>query len=59
MRRDLTTRSIILEMKDGFQIGRFWTALKQRRDDRFIESGIKLTGSEGGVDIIVDDCGSK
>ena len=66
MRRDLTTRSIILEMRDRLEIGRQFESSSlsinvgflSNGDNAFFESGMKLTGDEGEVDNI-GDCGNK
>ena len=65
MRRDLTTRSIILEMRDRLEIGRQFESSSlsnvgflSNGENGFLEGGMKLTGDEGKVDNI-GDCGNK
>jgi len=48
MRRNLTTQSIVLEMRDRLEIGRQFKSfsLSNVGNNGFLESGIKLTGDE-------------
>ena len=65
MRRDLTTRSIILEIRDRLEIGRQFESSSLSNvgflnsgENEFFESGVKLAGDEEKVDNI-GDCGNK
>ena len=65
MRRDLTTRSIILEMRDRFEIGRYLESsslsnhinvgfLRSGMMTYFLECGMKLAGNKRLTMLVID-----